>query len=80
MVPDNLNSAVTKVDNNGPVVDRDLLEMANHYGTVMLPNHSAKACDKVIVERVVSVVYSRIFAPLRNMSFHNLEQLKQEMT
>ena len=78
-MPDNLNSAVTKVDNHGPVVDRVLLYMENHVGTVILPTHSAKPRDKAILERVVRVVYSRIFAPLRNMSFHNLEQLKQEM-
>ena len=78
-MPDNLNSAVTKVDNHGPVVDRVLLDMANHVGTVMLPSRSAKPRDKAILERVVRVVYLRIFAPLRNMTFHSLEQLKQEM-
>lgn len=79
MVPDNLNSAVTKVDNHGPVVDRVLMDMENHVGTVFLTTHSAKPRDNAILERVVRVVYSRIFAPLRNMSFHSLEQLKQEM-
>jgi transposase len=77
IVLDNFKSAVTRADNHEPVVDRDLLDLANHYGTVILPTRSSKPRDKAIVEKSVSLVYSYIFAPLRDIVFHSLHQLKQ---
>ena len=80
MVPDNLKSAVTKADTYEPLVDRDFTDLANHYGIAVLPARSRKPRDKAVVENAVSIVYSRIFAPLRDITFHSLIQLKQAVT
>ena len=77
LVPDNLKSAVTRADAYEPVIDRDFTDLANHYGIAVLPARSRKPRDKAVVENAVSIVYSRIFAPLRNETFHSLAQLKR---
>lgn len=76
-VPDNFKSAVTRADNYEALVNSDFLEMANHYGATVLPTRSRKPRDKAIVEKSVSLVYSRIYAPLRNEVFHSLAELNK---
>ena len=77
LVPDNLKSAVTRADAYEPVIDRDFTDLANHYGMAVLPARSRKPRDKAVVENAVSIVYSRIFAPLRDENFHSLAELKR---
>jgi len=75
LVPDNLKSAVTKADKYEPDLDETFLDFANHYQTTVLPARSRKPRDKALVENAVNIVYSRIFAPLRNESFFSVDQL-----
>jgi hypothetical protein len=41
----------------------------------IVPTRVAKPKDKSLVEGLVSILYSRIYAPLRNQSFYSLEQI-----
>jgi len=75
LVPDNLKSAVNKADKYEAEINASFLDFANHYGTAVLPARSYKPRDKSLVEKSVSIVYSRIFAPLRNQVFYNLTAL-----
>jgi transposase len=75
LVPDNLKSAVTKVDKYEPELNETFLDFANHYQTSILPARSRKPRDKALVENAVNLVYQRIFAPWRNESFFSIEQL-----
>jgi transposase len=75
LVPDNLKSAVTRVDKYEPEINETLLDFANHYGTTVYPARSRKPRDKALVENMVNIVYSRIFAPLRNRSFFHIREL-----
>ena len=75
LVPDNLKSAVTKADKYEPDLNETFLDFANHYQTTVLPARSRKPRDKALVENAVSLVYNRIFAPLRNESFFSIDQL-----
>jgi len=77
LVCDNLKSGVTKASNYEAALNEDYLAMANHYGTAVLPTRSRKPRDKALVEKHVSFVYSRIFAPLRNRVFYSIEELNQ---
>jgi transposase len=77
LVPDNLKSAVTKADKYEAIVNKDFLDFANHYGTSVLPARSNKPRDKALVEKSVAIVYSRIFAPLRNQIFYSLASLNK---
>lgn len=77
IVPDNLKSAVTKTDRYEPKLNKLLEDLANHYGTTIIPARSGKPQDKSLVENLVKHTYSRIYAPLRNRIFTSLQELNQ---
>jgi len=77
LVCDNLKAGVTQASRYEAEINKDYLAMANHYCTTVLPARSAKPRDKALVEKHVSFVYSRIFAPLRNKIFYSLVELNQ---
>ena len=69
LVPDNLKAAVVKTDRYEPSLNRVLEDMANHYGTVVVPARPVRPRDKSNVEGNVRLVYMRVFAELRNETF-----------
>jgi transposase len=75
LVPDNLKSGVDKANPYEAEINRDLLDLGNHYDMAILPARSLKPRDKAWVERMVQIVYTRIYAPLRNQVFTNLDNL-----
>ncbi len=77
LIPDNLKSAVQKADKYEAEINTAFMDFANHYGTTVLPARSRKPQDKAIVEKTVSIAYSRIFAPLRDRLFYSLSSLNQ---
>jgi transposase len=77
LVPDNLKSGVDKANRYEAEINRDLLDLGNHYGMAILPTRSRKPRDKAWVERMVQIVYTRIFAPLRNRVFTSLDELNE---
>ena len=77
LTPDNLKSAVTIACNYEPLINETYNALARHYGTVVLPTRPAKPKDKSLAENAVTLVYQRIFAPLRNMTFHSLRELNE---
>jgi len=77
LVPDNLKSAVDKAALYEPEINRDMLDLGNHYNMAIMPARSRKPRDKAWVERMVAIIYNRIFAPLRNRIFTNLPELNE---
>ncbi len=77
LIPDNLKSAVTKADKYEADLNRSFADFANHYNTAVLPTRSLKPRDKALVEKHVSIIYNRIYAPLRNEVFFSLEALNE---
>ncbi len=77
LVPDNLKSAVTKADKYEADLNESFADFANHYNTSVLPTRSLKPRDKALVEKHVSIIYNRIYAPLRDEIFFSLEELNQ---
>ena len=77
LVPDNMKPAVDKASNYEADINRDLLDLGNHYGIAILPTRSRKPRDKAWVERMVQIIYTRIFAPLRNRVFTSLDELNE---
>ncbi len=71
LVPDNLRAAVSKSSRYEPKVNADLVDFAAYYETAVLPTRAYKPRDKAIVENTVRIIYTRIFAPLRNETFHS---------
>ena len=75
VVPDNLKSAVLKADRYDPGLNRTYAEMAEHYGTAILPARPRKPRDKAKVEVAVQVAQRWILARLRNRRFLSLAEL-----
>ncbi len=75
LVPDNLKAAVVKTDRYEPSLNRVLEDMANHYGTVVVPARPVRPRDKSNVEGNVRLVYMRVFAELRNETFYSIDEL-----
>jgi transposase len=77
IVPDNLKSAVTKADKYEPDLNRTFADFGMHYETTILPARSRKPRDKSLVEGAVKIVYTRIYAPLRNRVFFSIKDLNE---
>ena len=77
LVPDNLKAAVIKANAYEPDINRALEDFANHYGTTVTPARPLKPQDKSSVENQVKLIYSRVYAKMRNMQFFDLHSLNQ---
>lgn len=75
VVPDNLKAAVLKADRYDPGLNRTYADMAEHYGTAILPARPRKPRDKAKVEVAVQVAQRWILARLRNRRFFSLAEL-----
>lgn len=74
-VPDNLGAAVSKADRYEPELNRSYQELAQHYGTCVIPARVRRPRDKAKVEAAVLVAQRWILAALRHRSFYSLEAL-----
>ncbi len=77
IVPDNMKTAVIKADRYEPTINRALEDFANHYQTVIYPTRVRKPRDKALVENQVRLIYTRVFARLRNHTFFDLISLNE---
>jgi transposase len=75
IVPDNLKSAVTKSNKYEPVLNDTFADFAEHYSTTILPARAYRPRDKALVESAVKIVYTRIYAKIRNNTYFTLEEL-----
>lgn len=77
LVPDNLKTGVERVSWYTPVINRTYHEMAEHYGTAVLPARVRKPKDKPGVEGTVGVISTWIIAALRHGQFFSLHELNE---
>jgi len=75
LVPDNLKTGVTKHTRTEIVLNRSYQELAEHYGTAVLPTRVRKPKDKATVEGTVGIVSTYILAAIRNQRFFSLREL-----
>ncbi len=80
LVPDNLKSAVIKANPYEPDINKALDDFANHYGTSVTPARPRKPQDKSLVENQVKLIYSRVYAKLRKLTFFDLPSLNEAIT
>ena len=74
-VPDNLKTGVISPCRYEPLLHRSYQEMAEHYGTVIIPARIKKPRDKAKVEGAVLIAERQILATLRDQRFFHLGQL-----
>lgn len=77
LVPDNLKAAVITANRYEPKLNRALEDFANHYGMSVVPARVRRPKDKSTVENLVNLIYTRVFAKLRNLSFFDLSSLNE---
>ena len=80
LTPDNLKTGIQKADWYSPVINKTYNEMAEHYGTAVIPTGVRKPKQKAIVERTVGMLSTWIIAALRKRQFFSLFELNQAMT
>src|SRR5207244_4496489 len=79
-VPDNLKTGVVRPCRYEPLLHRSYQEMAEHYGTVIIPARVKKPRDKAKVEVGVQIAERQILAALRDQRFFNLGELNAAIT
>lgn len=72
---DNLRSAVVRASRYEPTFTEAMEQLAAHYGLSIWAARPYQPRDKASVENAVDKVYMRIFAPLRDRTFHSPAQL-----
>ena len=77
LIPDNLKTGVEKVSWYTPVINKTYHEMAEHYGTAVIPARVRKPKDKPSVEGAVGVISTWIIASLRHQQFFSLRELNE---
>jgi transposase len=77
IVPDNLKIAVTKSHRYEPTLNETFEDFSEHYSTTILPTRVYKPKDKALVEGAVKIVYSTIYAALRDNQFFNIQSLNK---
>jgi len=77
VVSDNLKSGVTKACRYEPDINPTYNDLAQHYGTSIIPARAGKPKDKAKVEAGVLMAIRWILAALRNRTFFSLEELNQ---
>ena len=76
-VPDNDKSAVGLACWYEPELNRSYQELAEHYGTVVIPARSNRPRDKAKVEAAVQQAERQILARLRDRQFFSLGELNR---
>jgi transposase len=77
LVPDNTKAAVIKASFYEPELNRTYLELAEHYGCVVIPARPLRPQDKAAVESAVQVAQRWILAVLRHHTFFSLEEANE---
>lgn len=80
LTPDNLKSAVISNDRHEPKLNKALEDMGNYYHFVVLPCDPASPTQKALVEDSVRITYNRVYARLRNRTFHVGKQARVVFT
>ena len=79
-VPDNPKTAVVRPCRYEPLLHRTYQEMAEHYGTVIVPARIKKPRDKAKVETGVLIAERQLLAVLRDQRFFSVGALNEAIT
>jgi len=75
LTPDNLKTGIIKNTRSETVINKAYQEMAEHYGTAVIPARPYTPKDKAAVEGTVGIISTFILAALRNQQFLSLHEL-----
>lgn len=75
VVPDNLKSGITRACRYEPDINPTYQDLANHYGSAVIPARTSKARDKAKVESAVLSAERWILGGLRDQTFFSIAEL-----
>lgn len=76
---DNLKTAVIRPSRYEPVFTELCQQLSEHYGTTFSATRPYSPRDKAMVERAVRIIYTHVYAPLRNCDYTSIEALNAAM-
>jgi transposase len=79
LVPDNLKTGVVKNTRTEIVLNKAYQEMAEHYGTAVIPARVRAPKDKATVEGTVGILSTWILAAIRGQRFFTLREMNEVM-
>ena len=74
---DNHKAAVIRASRYEPIFTEVCRQLSDHYGTTFSATRPYHPRDKAMVERAVRLVYTHVYAPLRNHVFTSLRSLNE---
>jgi len=79
LVPDNLKTGIIKNTRTETVINPVYQEMAEHYGTAIIPARPLSPKDKAAVEGTVGNLTNNLIAPLRNKQYFSLVDINDDV-
>lgn len=76
---DNLKTAVIRCDKYEPLFTDTCYQLSEHYATTFSATRPYRPRDKAMVERCVNIIYTHVYAPLRDRIFTSLSELNHAM-
>jgi transposase len=76
---DNLKTAVIRPSRYEPVFTDMCYQLSEHYGTTFSATRPYSPRDKAMVEQAVRIVYTHVYATLRDQEFTSLQALNEAM-
>jgi len=77
--PDNLKTAIITSDKYEPELNVAMIELAEYYGTVVVPARVRAPRDKNVVESSVGYASRQIIAALRNQKFFSIDEMNTQV-
>ena len=77
LIPDNCKTATTANTRYDTILNRSYQELAEHYGTAIVPARVRKPKDKSHAEASVRLAESWIIAALRNQKFFTIQEARE---
>lgn len=77
LIPDNLKTGVVKNTKYDTILTKSYAEMAEYYGTAIVPARVRAPKDKSLAEGTVKFATTWVIAALRNRKFFSIEEVKQ---
>lgn len=78
LIPDNLRTGIiSHKKHEDPITNPSYQEMADYYGTAILPTRVVRPKDKAAVESTSGGLTTHIIAKLRNRQFFNINELNK---
>lgn len=80
LIPDNLKAGIVKNTKHETIINRSYQEMAEYYGTAIVPCRVKRPQDKSLAEGSVRYVSTWIIAALRNRKFFSMQEIRDAVT